>query len=122
MASATFGKHQACLACLLSAHGTGSYMCRHDAWSRLRPGEPGLTYDKATNPMLGVRMMKWGKRIDRVLCKLSSLRLQGIQMVGMKRITGAVRYKQERNQNIVELPVLPSDHYGLFVELAPIAA
>lgn len=90
-----------------------------DAWSTLRPRDQGLTYDKATNQMLGTRPTKWGRRLDRILCKLSSLRLQRIEMVGRDPIPGAVRRKQERNRSISVLPVLPSDHYGLFLELAP---
>ena len=71
--------------------------------------------------MLGVRSSKWGRRLDRVLCRLTSLRLHNIQMLGTRVIPGAVRHFQDRSKGTVRLPVLPSDHFGLFLELVPIS-
>eukprot|EP00850_Spirogloea_muscicola_P024955 SM001842S04066 [mRNA] locus=s1842:83:1717:- [translate_table: standard] len=88
-----------------------------DAWCKLRPGEAGHTYDSKTNPMLTGRLRK---RLDRVFCRLADYELESIEMVGQEAIEGAVFEKErtvKRVRAVVQLPVLPSDHYGLLVRI-----
>ncbi|XP_010929548.1 uncharacterized protein [Elaeis guineensis] len=91
-----------------------------DAWMELRPGESGWTYDTKANQMLsGNRKLQ--KRLDRFICSLQDFKLDSIQMVGMEAIPG-LTYCKERKvkkefQKLV-LPVLPSDHYGLLLNIS----
>eukprot|EP00850_Spirogloea_muscicola_P023973 SM000414S15657 [mRNA] locus=s414:17200:28773:- [translate_table: standard] len=88
-----------------------------DAWCKLRPGEAGHTYDSKTNPMLTGRLRK---RLDRVFCRLADYELETIETVGQEAIEGAVFEKErtvKRVRALVQLPVLPSDHYGLLVRI-----
>ncbi|WOH09167.1 hypothetical protein DCAR_0728622 [Daucus carota subsp. sativus] len=92
-----------------------------DAWTELRPGEIGCTYDTKTNKMLsGNRTLQ--KRLDRFLCSLQDFKLDGIEMIGMEAIPGLSYCKEKRVKNEVKkmmLPVLPSDHYGLLLTICP---
>ncbi|OVA07812.1 zinc finger protein [Macleaya cordata] len=58
-----------------------------DAWSELRPGEIGYTYDTKSNQMLsGNRTLQ--KRLDRFLCNLRDFKITGINLIGMEAIPG----------------------------------
>lgn len=73
-----------------------------DAWARLRPGEAGHSYDPQANPLARKHgfAAEPGRRIDRIL---SSRRLVPIAagLIGKDRAEP------------------PSDHYGLWADLAP---
>uniref|UniRef100_A0A5B7AXE7 Endonuclease/exonuclease/phosphatase domain-containing protein n=1 Tax=Davidia involucrata TaxID=16924 RepID=A0A5B7AXE7_DAVIN len=90
-----------------------------DAWIQLRPRERGWTYDTNSNPMLSANR-PLQKRLDRFVCNLQDFKLSTIDMIGMEAIHGLSYYKEKRVRNKIqnlELPVLPSDHYGLLLEL-----
>ena len=55
------------------------------------------------------------KRVDRVLCKLADWRPSSITMLGTKAITPPLQYWKGNKQ----LPIAPSDHFGLLVEFEP---
>ena len=57
------------------------------------------------------------KRLDRVFVKLKDYQLKSIKFVGTEPIEGASYQKMLRKQ-LKTLPVLPSDHYGLLLELS----
>ncbi|KAK9155680.1 hypothetical protein Sjap_003160 [Stephania japonica] len=90
-----------------------------DAWTELRPGERGYTYDTKTNQMLtGNRTLQ--KRLDRFLCNLKDFKISEIDMIGTDAIPGLSYCKQKKVKNEVKklmLPVLPSDHYGLLLTI-----
>jgi len=88
-----------------------------DAWLELRPGDPGYTYDAKSNEMLRGYLRK---RLDRAFVKLKDFDLKRIEMVGTKPIPGVTYRKTVSNRGkseIVELPVVPSDHFGLLLTL-----
>ncbi|KAG1347367.1 putative tyrosyl-DNA phosphodiesterase 2 [Cocos nucifera] len=91
-----------------------------DAWMELRPGESGWTYDTKANRMLsGNRKLQ--KRLDRFICSLQDFKLDSIQMVGMEAIPGLTYCKEKKVKKEfqkLELPVLPSDHYGLLLNIS----
>jgi tyrosyl-DNA phosphodiesterase 2 len=85
-----------------------------DAWAELRGGEGpgGWTYDAVANPMLsGCKPER--KRPDRFVCKLRDFVLENIEMVGVEPIHG-VTHCNDMGQ---ELPVLPSNHFGLLLTI-----
>ena len=89
-----------------------------DAWPELRPWVKGWTCDTNSNPML-IANRPLQKRLDRFLCKLNDFKLVKISMIGTEAIPG-VSYLKKRVWNGVQtskLPVLPSDHYGLMLEI-----
>ncbi|GAA0160005.1 hypothetical protein LIER_16660 [Lithospermum erythrorhizon] len=90
-----------------------------DAWSQMKPGDAGYTYDTKSNKMLtGNRTLQ--KRLDRFLCKLEDFAANEICMIGMDAIPGLTYYKEKKLKKEVkklELPVLPSDHYGLLLTI-----
>ncbi|PIN22709.1 putative Mg2+-dependent phosphodiesterase TTRAP [Handroanthus impetiginosus] len=92
-----------------------------DAWTQLKPGEVGWTYDTKSNKMLsGNRPLQ--KRLDRFVCKLKDFKIHEIQMIGTDAIPGLTYVKEKRVKGQVkelELPVLPSDHYGLLLTICP---
>ncbi|KAL1199013.1 hypothetical protein V5N11_028354 [Cardamine amara subsp. amara] len=92
-----------------------------DVWEVLKPGDSGFTYDTKANPMLtGNRSLR--KRLDRIFCRLDDYKLGGIEMVGKEAIPGLsyVKEKKVRGETKkLELPVLPSDHFGLLLTLSP---
>ena len=60
--------------------------------------------------------------LDRIFVKLRDWRLDCIEMVGTEPIPGVTyekEYKQKEKTLSKTLPVLPSDHFGLYAELAP---
>nr|GMD11380.1 tyrosyl-DNA phosphodiesterase 2 isoform X2 [Ipomoea batatas] len=90
-----------------------------DVWTELRPGEIGYTYDTKTNKMLtGNRTLQ--KRLDRFICSLRDFKISKIEMIGKDPIPGLSYCKEKKVRNEVKkltLPVLPSDHYGLLLEI-----
>ncbi len=89
--------------------------CRVDAWAELRPDDAGYTYDGTKNPMLTT---KHRTRLDRVLAKLKDWKPGSIEMVGLEAIPGVTRAVKVRGVP-KKLPVLPSDHFGLFFKMMP---
>lgn len=91
-----------------------------DAWQKLRPGLKGWTCDTDSNPMLAAnRPLRL--RSDRCLCKLNDFKLVEISMIGTEPIPGVSYSKQKREGDRVRTlkrPVLPSDHYGLLLEIS----
>ncbi|KAL5978663.1 hypothetical protein ACLOJK_029780 [Asimina triloba] len=90
-----------------------------DAWSELRPGEDGWTYDTRANRMLsGNRTLQ--RRLDRFICRLHDFKISGIEMIGLEAIPGLSYCKEKKVRKEVRklmLPVLPSDHYGLLLTI-----
>ncbi|KAL4366633.1 hypothetical protein GQ457_05G034160 [Hibiscus cannabinus] len=91
-----------------------------DAWREMRPAEDGFTYDTKSNQMLsGNRSLR--KRLDRFICKLSDFKVSGVEMIGMEPIPGLSYTKEKyyrQEKKLLELPVLPSDHYGLLLTIS----
>ncbi len=75
----------------------------------LHTGDPGLTYDPKANPMLNPKT-RIRRRLDRAFCRLGRWRLAGMHMVGQQALPGLLHEGR---------PVLPSDHFGLLLQLAP---
>jgi tyrosyl-DNA phosphodiesterase 2 len=90
-----------------------------DPWDKLKPGEDGWTYDTKANPTLtGNRKLQ--KRMDRFVCKLPDFEIDHIEMIGMEAIPGITYLKEKKvgkNVRELELPVLPSDHFGLVLSI-----
>ncbi|KAJ8761821.1 hypothetical protein K2173_004670 [Erythroxylum novogranatense] len=90
-----------------------------DAWAQLRPGDNGWTYDTKSNQMLsGNRTLQ--KRLDRFVCKLHDFQIDEIKMIGKEAIPGLAYIKEKKVRKevkMLELPVLPSDHYGLLLTI-----
>ncbi|KAF3335526.1 Tyrosyl-DNA [Carex littledalei] len=90
-----------------------------DTWTQLRPDEDGYTYDTKLNPMLtGNRSLR--KRLDRVLVKFTDFEATQIEMIGRDAIPGVKYFKDKKVKKEVkklELPVLPSDHFGLLLTI-----
>lgn len=87
-----------------------------DVWTKLRPNEDGWTYDTKSNQMLsGNRKLQ--KRLDRFLCNLRDFKVNGIEMIGMEAIPELSYLKEKKGGKSLELPVLPSDHYGLLLTI-----
>lgn len=91
-----------------------------DAWTELRPGENGWTYDTKSNKMLsGNRTLQ--KRLDRFICSLRDFKIIRIDMIGVEAIPGLLYVKEKKvrkEMQKLELPVLPSDHYGLLLTIS----
>ncbi|KQK04076.1 tyrosyl-DNA phosphodiesterase 2 [Brachypodium distachyon] len=90
-----------------------------DAWAELKPGEDGWTYDTKANAMLSGNS-KLQKRLDRFVCKLADFKVDSIAMIGKEAIPGISYLKVKKVRGVVrelELPVLPSDHFGLLLEI-----
>ncbi|OEL27132.1 hypothetical protein BAE44_0011850 [Dichanthelium oligosanthes] len=90
-----------------------------DAWVELKPGEDGWTYDTKANGMLsGSRKLQ--KRMDRFLCKLQDFKIDSIEMIGKEAIPGVSYFKEKKVRKEfrkIELPVFPSDHFGLVLTI-----
>ncbi|XP_031284163.1 uncharacterized protein LOC116142892 isoform X2 [Pistacia vera] len=91
-----------------------------DAWTELRPGENGWTYDTKSNQMLsGNRTLQ--KRLDRFICNLRDFKISRIDMIGTEAIPCLSYCKEKKVKKEIkklELPVLPSDHYGLLLTIS----
>ncbi|KAF5763424.1 putative Zinc finger, RanBP2-type, endonuclease/exonuclease/phosphatase [Helianthus annuus] len=88
-----------------------------DAWTELNPKEIGWTYDTKSNPMLSANR-KLQKRLDRFLVGLRDFKVECVEMVGTEAIPEVTYMKQKKGGKEVELPVLPSDHFGLLLTMA----
>eukprot|EP00246_Nothoceros_aenigmaticus_P004087 TRINITY_DN1542_c0_g2_i1.p1 TRINITY_DN1542_c0_g2~~TRINITY_DN1542_c0_g2_i1.p1 ORF type:complete len:283 (+),score=45.50 TRINITY_DN1542_c0_g2_i1:90-851(+) len=90
-----------------------------DAWLELRPSELGYTYDSKANAMLGGgRTLR--SRLDRIFCHLKDFVLESIEMVGLQEIPGVTYEKEKKVRKqvqLITLPVLPSDHFGLVLKI-----
>lgn len=90
-----------------------------DAWTELRAGDNGWTYDTKSNQMLsGNRTLQ--KRLDRFVCNLSDFKIDSIEMIGKEAIPGLSYCREKKVRGEVkklQLPVLPSDHYGLLLTI-----
>lgn len=82
----------------------------------------GFTFDTVTNPMLKGHTKLQG-RFDRCFCKLrtgSGLSLSEVSLIGCKPVLDCngnrITYRKLSRGKEIELPVLPSDHYGLIVK------
>ena len=84
-----------------------------DVWPELWPGAPGHTWDGPGNGMLS---SSFRARLDRIFVKLADWEAQSIEMVGREAIPGLTYSKMVRGKE-KQLPVLPSDHYGLLLRL-----
>ncbi|KAK9064172.1 hypothetical protein SSX86_015552 [Deinandra increscens subsp. villosa] len=87
-----------------------------DAWTELNPKETGWTYDTKSNPMLSANR-KLQKRLDRFLISLCDFKVECIKMVGTEAIPEVTYMKQKKGGKELELPVLPSDHFGLLLTM-----
>lgn len=83
----------------------------HDAWESTHnvKTDPGYTYDGVSNAMLTNRLRG---RLDRVWFKCADFDIADARLVGTSPVPGATYTKMLRSKP-VQLPVLPSDHYGL---------
>ncbi|KAI3823864.1 hypothetical protein L1987_05309 [Smallanthus sonchifolius] len=90
-----------------------------DAWTELNPKEIGWTYDTKANPMLSANR-KLQKRLDRFLISLRDFKVECIKMVGTEAIPEVTYMKQKKGGKELELPVLPSDHFGLLLTMAAV--
>ncbi|KAA8520093.1 hypothetical protein F0562_014349 [Nyssa sinensis] len=90
-----------------------------DAWTELRAGERGWTYDTESNPMLAGNQPQQ-KRLDRFICRLKDFKLRTVDIIGMEAIPG-LSYCEKKwvgsRARKPKRPVLPSDHYGLLLEV-----
>ncbi|KAF8720469.1 hypothetical protein HU200_023714 [Digitaria exilis] len=90
-----------------------------DAWVELKPGDDGWTYDTKANGMLsGNRKLQ--KRMDRFLCKLEDFKIDNIEMIGKEAIPGISYFKDKKVRKeiqTIQLPVFPSDHFGLVLTI-----
>lgn len=75
-----------------------------DAWTVLHPDDPGLTWDRATNPRAdaGSLPAEDSRRLDRIWLRTQAWEPMEMQVVGRPSHEG-------------DIP--PSDHYGLFLRL-----
>ncbi|TVU30972.1 hypothetical protein EJB05_22631, partial [Eragrostis curvula] len=90
-----------------------------DAWVELKPGNEGWTYDTKANGMLSTNR-KLQKRLDRFVCNLEDFRIDSIEMIGTEAIPGVSYLKEKKVRKEirkVELPVFPSDHFGLILTI-----
>ncbi len=61
------------------------------------------------------------KRLDRFICNLRDFKISGIDMIGMDAIPGLSYSNDKKVRKEIkklELPVLPSDHYGLLLTIS----
>jgi tyrosyl-DNA phosphodiesterase 2 len=92
-----------------------------DLWSKLNPNDPGFTYDGKKNGMLGP-YNRFRTRLDRVMVKMTDWKPTLIKMVGTEQIvksSGPATYKKKSKKGVVKLPLLPSDHFGLYAKFVP---
>lgn len=87
-------------------------------WERHDPDQQSsISYTVAMNSMPLTALLLMNHIACRVLCKLSDWRLSSIQMVGTQPLPGIKYTHTFRNGGSKELPVLPSDHFGLLLRL-----
>ena len=84
----------------------GSIPCEYtDLWPAAHPNDPGLTWNRTTNPTIlnSNPHDNWTARADRIILKSAIFRCESIQLIGQEIFTNA-----DNN-----LRVCPSDHFGL---------
>jgi tyrosyl-DNA phosphodiesterase 2 len=89
-----------------------------DAWLALHAGEPGFSYDAKNNAMLAHNSPRL--RLDRVFAKLHDFRPARMAIVGTEPLPGVTHTHTFRSGSSKELPVLPSDHFGLLLTMDPV--
>ena len=90
-----------------------------DAWLTLKPAKDlGCTYNGKLNPML---LNYLQKRLDRIFFKLKDFAPSHIEMLGQSPIPG-VTYEKQTKKGPKTLPVVASDHFGLYCEFQSCAA
>lgn len=114
---------------LLQVLGTHQDFQWRDAWLDTHTSkEVGYTYDAKENSMLGGNLRR---RFDRCLVctrtssnassSVSSCTVQDVTLLGTQAIPGLTWTKPPhplaRNQSAKHVPVLPSDHYGLRIQM-----
>ena len=100
---------------MAAQHAKGDFDHRGDIWDQLKPRDPGLTYDGKRNPMLGP-YNRLKSRLDRVYCKTCRYKPNSIKLVGTQPLPG-VTFTKSYKKGPTQLPVLPSDHFGLLATL-----
>jgi endonuclease/exonuclease/phosphatase family metal-dependent hydrolase len=86
-----------------------------DCWPALKGSAPGYTYDGPANAML---LNRYKSRFDRILVKgRSHWQPQSVQLLGTEPIVVNGTQLTYRHKNGRTLPVLPSDHFGIFAAL-----
>ncbi|XP_026461100.1 uncharacterized protein LOC113362817 isoform X3 [Papaver somniferum] len=90
-----------------------------DAWTELKPGDSGYTYDTKSNQMISAN---WPlrMRLDPFVCNFQDFKICEIEMIGMEAIPGLSYRKEKKLRGQLQelmLPVLPSDHYGLLLTI-----
>ena len=112
---------------VLAKEGDGRDDVWIDAWRETQPREDGYTYDAKENPMLRGNLRR---RFDRCLAcfrkgATESLRVESTELIGKDAIKG-ITWQKEKSQwgrgggtgQIITLPVCPSDHFGLCVQIS----
>jgi tyrosyl-DNA phosphodiesterase 2 len=59
--------------------------------------------------------------MDRFVCKLPDFKIDAMEMIGKEAIPGLSYMKEKKvgkNVRQLELPVLPSDHFGLVLSIS----
>lgn len=88
-----------------------------DAWVASGERDPGFTYDSRANPMV---LGNWpGQRMDRVFFKVSGWKLKGVCLLGKEPLPGVQHEYVRRDGRRQQVPVLPSDHFGLLTTFLP---
>ena len=88
-----------------------------DAWTKLNLTDVGWTFDTKANPMISANQILQ-KRIDRFLISARDFKVESINMVGTERIPEVMYMKQKEDGTELELPVFPSDHFGLLLTIS----
>ena len=88
-----------------------------DAWTKLKPTDVGWTFDTKANQMISANQILQ-KRIDRFLISSRDFKVESINMVGTERIPEVTYMKQKEDGTELELPVFPSDHFGLLLTIS----
>uniref|UniRef100_A0A6N2L768 Uncharacterized protein n=1 Tax=Salix viminalis TaxID=40686 RepID=A0A6N2L768_SALVM len=90
------------------------------SWEEFKPGDNGWTYDNKSNPMLSANF-PLQNRLDRFLCCLRDFKICKIGMIGKEAIPGLSYIKEvkaRKGLRLLELPVLPCDHYGMLLPIS----
>ncbi len=62
-------------------------------------------------------------RLDRVLCKLATLKVVSAELFGTKPLKDVLQLERiAGTQRVYRIPVFPSDHFGVLVHLEPVDA
>ncbi|GKC98116.1 endonuclease/exonuclease/phosphatase family protein, partial [Tanacetum coccineum] len=88
-----------------------------DAWTELNPTDVGWTFDTKANQMISANQILQ-KRIDRFLISSRDFKVESVNMIGTERIPEVTYKKQKEDRTELELPVFPSDHFGLLLTIS----